>query len=426
MAVTIDGANLLITLESGVTQVNVADIYSDWKRWMVQGDNAKYLPAFRTVGGDPLTSIINAGAYYFLRNDYGWRIKPPEEDITIYTAGNLAAQDTSLPVFLATDGAFTAAILGLQPVTQGVTPVMASQLAFGSFAGGVWVDQSSSLSGTGLTETGEPIGNAANPVNNFADARVIQQAFGLPETFFIRGNATLDTGDDVSGFKLVGSNAIRTVLTVNEAAVTNGCTIDDCYLVGNLDGGTLVERCVIDNVNYINGFVHNCMLANGTVYLGGANVANFLSCYSGVPGTGTPILDCNGFNNDQATPLAIRDYKGGIQLTGLDGGAAVSIDLASGQVKIDLNTCTNGNVVVRGSGKVIDTNGNHLMSGTYNGNLTILNEANFGDHVHDLWQLAGLDVNNPLSVTQTSRAVGGISQTISGDGRTTSTVTRNP
>jgi len=426
MAVSIDGSSLLITLESGVTEVNVADIYSDWKRWVIQGDNAKYLPAFRTVGGDPLTSIIDAGAYYFLRNDLGWRIKPPEEDITIYTAGNLAAQDTGLPVFVPTTGEYTAAILGLQPVTQGVTPVMASQLAFGSFAGGVWVDQSSSLSGTGLTETGEPIGNAANPVNNFSDARAISVANGLPETFFIKGNATLDSGDDVSGFKLIGSNAIRTVLTVNDAAETNNCTIEDCYLVGNLDGNTLVERCVVDNVNYINGFVHNSMLANGTIYLGGSQVANFLGCYSGVPGTSTPTLDCNGLSNDQSTPLAVRDYNGGIKLVGLDGGASVSIDLVAGQVVIDLTTCNNGDVVVRGNGKVIDTSGNTLMSGTYNTNLVIRNESNFGKQIQELWQLQGLDPNSPITVTPTSRTAGDIDQTITGDGVTTTTVTRDP
>lgn len=44
--------------------------------------------------------------------------------------------------------------------------------------------------------------------------------------------------------------------------------------------------------------------------------------------------------------------------------------------------------------------------------------------VTDLWQIHGLDSGNPMTVTPTSRAVGTISQTISGDGTTTSTVTR--
>lgn len=44
--------------------------------------------------------------------------------------------------------------------------------------------------------------------------------------------------------------------------------------------------------------------------------------------------------------------------------------------------------------------------------------------VADLWALDGLDISNPMTVTPTSRTTGTIAQTISGDGTTTSTVTR--
>jgi len=43
----------------------------------------------------------------------------------------------------------------------------------------------------------------------------------------------------------------------------------------------------------------------------------------------------------------------------------------------------------------------------------------------ELHKLQGLDQNNPMTVTPTSRQAGTISQTISGDGETTTTVTRN-
>ncbi len=44
--------------------------------------------------------------------------------------------------------------------------------------------------------------------------------------------------------------------------------------------------------------------------------------------------------------------------------------------------------------------------------------------VADLWALDGLDISNPMTVTPTSRTTGTIAQTISGDGTTTTTVTR--
>ncbi|NIT61118.1 MAG: hypothetical protein GWN00_34420 [Aliifodinibius sp.] len=43
----------------------------------------------------------------------------------------------------------------------------------------------------------------------------------------------------------------------------------------------------------------------------------------------------------------------------------------------------------------------------------------------ELYQLQGLKDGSPMTVTPTSRSVGGISQTISGDGETSTTVTRD-
>jgi hypothetical protein len=121
MAVTFDGPATTITLESGVTDVDWLDVYSDWKRWVNDGGGDPYAPAFRVVGGDPLSPTLDAGSYFFLRNDLGWRIKPPEEDINIFVTGNLALEDLTKPSILPTTGAFTAAIIGIQPITQVVT-----------------------------------------------------------------------------------------------------------------------------------------------------------------------------------------------------------------------------------------------------------------------------------------------------------------
>ena len=61
----------------------------------------------------------------------------------------------------------------------------------------------------------------------------------------------------------------------------------------------------------------------------------------------------------------------------------------------------------------------------------ILGLANFvtaiskvASDVQELWQLSGLDLSNPMTVTPTSRDAGDISQVISGGGVATSTVTR--
>ena len=116
---TFDGENLIITLDSGITQVDWIDIYSDWKDWMLTSPfNRGYPVAFSTSGGEELSAVLESGAYWFLRNDLGWRMRPPEEHITIWVTGNLIPQDITIDSFLPTIGAYTTQILGLQPITQ--------------------------------------------------------------------------------------------------------------------------------------------------------------------------------------------------------------------------------------------------------------------------------------------------------------------
>jgi hypothetical protein len=73
--VTFDGPNKLILVNEGETSIDVqVDIYSNWKEWTLQRDNAKFLQAISTLGGDPITSETFVGDTYFLEN--GWRIQP--------------------------------------------------------------------------------------------------------------------------------------------------------------------------------------------------------------------------------------------------------------------------------------------------------------------------------------------------------------
>ena len=106
--VTFDGPNLLITLEAAVNSVDAQiDLYSDWKEWFKTPGNEVHYFAFSTEAGNPTSPTQNLAPAFFLRNDLGWRIKPPEEDIEISIVGNLYQQDVTLPMFIPTTGAFT-------------------------------------------------------------------------------------------------------------------------------------------------------------------------------------------------------------------------------------------------------------------------------------------------------------------------------
>jgi hypothetical protein len=110
MPISFDGANTLITLAAGDTEVDVSDVYSRWKEWVLLSDNAKYPPAFRETGGDPLGGGVFAGVNTFIRNDLGWRIKPPEQDIIINLVGNLYPEDPDSVWRAPTIGSYDTAI----------------------------------------------------------------------------------------------------------------------------------------------------------------------------------------------------------------------------------------------------------------------------------------------------------------------------
>ena len=76
------------------------DMYSEWKEWIVQGDNAKYEQAFDTVGGDDVGNNQEIAPYFFLRNELGWVIKMPSRNGELVMSGNLFPRDPDQPMFV--------------------------------------------------------------------------------------------------------------------------------------------------------------------------------------------------------------------------------------------------------------------------------------------------------------------------------------
>lgn len=87
MAFTYNGATKKIILSAGTTAVSVVDMWSRYVDWLAIADNSKYLPAMRTVGGDPVSATQNLGITFFLTN--GWRIVPQSADHRLVITGNL-------------------------------------------------------------------------------------------------------------------------------------------------------------------------------------------------------------------------------------------------------------------------------------------------------------------------------------------------
>lgn len=90
--VTFDGVNKLIIVNYGVETIDFdVDVYSSWKRWSQERVNAAYLPAMRSVGGDPLPGNQRLGATFFLTN--GWRMRTWEGDHRLVVVGNVYTEE---------------------------------------------------------------------------------------------------------------------------------------------------------------------------------------------------------------------------------------------------------------------------------------------------------------------------------------------
>lgn len=105
--VTFDGPNKLI-IESVVAGDNVteaAEIYSEWKDWVRMSDNAKFLPAFSPVGGDPVSLTESLDTTFFLEN--GWRLRGYEGDHKWTITGNILTREPGESVSVPVLGAYT-------------------------------------------------------------------------------------------------------------------------------------------------------------------------------------------------------------------------------------------------------------------------------------------------------------------------------
>jgi hypothetical protein len=164
----------------------------------------------------------------------------------------------------------------------------------------------------------------------------------------LRRHCGIGAGVNVENMIIKGVNSTLTHLNILPEAETLNCEFRDLSLVGTLDGGSMVRDCDVWDINYVNGQIMDSML-NGIITLGGNVYAHLIDCYSGIPGTFTPIIDLGG--SGQA--LGVRDYHGGLKLINKHGPEAVSIDISSGQI-ILADDVTNGTIVLRGIGKLTD------------------------------------------------------------------------
>jgi len=256
-----------------------------------------------------------------------------------------------------------------------------SALQYSSFEGGIWIDAVGGEDGTEF-----PYGTPQEPVKTLATAMTILNARGF-STIYVLGDLTINSGDAYTGINFIGESISKSTITVDSDAEVTNCEFYEATVTGTLDGNCKIKNCQVLDLNYVYGIIELCMLGPGTITLAGSNPAHFLDCWSGVTGSGTPIIDGGGSGQE----LGVRNYNGGLKLINKNGTDSASFDINSGNIILD-TTVTNGDIVIRGIGTFTDdstgsavVNTDGLMSKRTITKIT--------------WEAVCIDVNNGSSGT---------------------------
>src|SRR5574337_134096 len=133
MSYTFDGASKRITLGPGTVELNLFDLYSRWKDWILAG-NAGWLPAMHSVGGD----IPAIPLYLFLDN--AWRIVPQSADHTLTVVGGVLEVTGGGDPFVDPAGSYKIRIIRSEPaIAVGYSTTGGTAPSAATIAEAVWL-----------------------------------------------------------------------------------------------------------------------------------------------------------------------------------------------------------------------------------------------------------------------------------------------
>jgi hypothetical protein len=275
----------------------------------------------------------------------------------------------------------------------------------------VWIDGTD-----GVDSVLYPAGTPARTVNNLTNAQTIITVRGLAKRLHLRNTITFGATDNVDGYNILGEDAAVSEVILTSGCSTSGVVFDGVEVLGTAGGEMTIKNGEVNGITNFEGHARGSELM-GTITLSAveANTHEFVGCYSGVVGTGTPILDCNDL---AAVDVQFRGYHGGLEIRNFSTvGSVASFDLDSAHLVL-ASTCTDGVIVVRGSGHITDNSGA--------GCTVIRTGFTEGFHSQEVWTRLGLEAGN--AITDTTSGIdsqdGSIDINRTGDGVTSSTLTR--
>jgi len=241
--------------------------------------------------------------------------------------------------------------------------ISSADIEFASFNGGVIIDVDSGNIGTLY-----PAGTEREKCSLMSDVLIIAAYRGFNK-IYLHSDITLGADADLVNFIIEGRSHVQTDVYIDPAADVSGGVFTECNISGTLDGDNSLTICIVGDINYLNGHIHSSAL-NGKITLGGGKDAYMVNC-SQLDMDVTPEIDMGGSGQD----LVMPDYTGIVLISNLTGGNKAGIGLDGGIVILDTSTVTDGLIHISGNGGVTDELGNHIDTGTWNGGVTVINDA---------------------------------------------------
>lgn len=227
-----------------------------------------------------------------------------------------------------------------------------------------------------------PKGTPTDPTNNLADAIIIGLNFNF-NSFDLTGQLSIPLIQDINKQLWCSSSVIKGDLTLNNSS-TLSTKFRSLTVSGQQNGRSDFEGCYLPSgLTGLEGFYDGCGLKGTFTFAANPmESVDLYDCFSLVTDTTTPIFDLAGSQTD----VNLRGYTGGIELQNITNSNIVVVDVKSGIVLID-PTCTQGTIIIRGDCTVKNaSDSTEMESGTYFGNLTLINESTAYGVADRVWE----------------------------------------
>lgn len=441
---SIDGATRRIYLKSGVSNYfPIDDLYREYKRLRATDENLrKYYPLLRAEGNIPKGSGAFTPRYVVLIN--GTKIVPFNESLQLNQLGDMITDNPDVDATLYDISTLTVAKpIFIKPSEAETIQLNSTQIEYASYNGGVTID---AVNGT--DSSAYPYGTPLHPCKTTANSYAIRVARGFKRVYLRSDLNLIGIPDGVlNGLDIIGETGNRRhTLTVSNVLVTD-CKATNIKVTGVFKNGSTTQAtdCEIFNSSNVNLRADNCSILAGTYEstdLTNCILEGDIKIKSGGNMSGIGIVFEGDFTTidmqNSPSTVSLDVDSGYFKLLNSTTNCLAEFNLKGGEIEIDA-TCTSGEYYLEGYGTLFNNGtmvekANHLLAletipapiwnqlASSHQSVGTMGEGIL--KIGEMHKIGGLDPLNPATTTLNDITAGDIIVDITGDGETTTTLSR--